>query len=44
MNWFNMIKGFYPLFWNKKMVADAVVCGKITETQYEEIVGELYTE
>ena len=42
MNWFKLIKGYYPKFWDKKMVGDAVVMGKITEEQYKEIVGEDY--
>ena len=29
--------------WNKQMVAVAVVKGVITETQYQEITGEVYT-
>lgn len=42
MNWFMLIKRFYPKYWTKEMVADAVRVGKITEAQYEEIVGEEY--
>lgn len=42
MDWFAKIKGFYPKYWTKEMVASAVVAGKITEEQYKEIVGEEY--
>lgn len=42
MDWFRMIKGFYPKYWTKDMVANAVVAEKITPEQYEEIVGEPY--
>ncbi len=42
MDWFASIKKFYPKYWSKSMVGDAVVAGKITEAQYEEIVGEPY--
>ena len=42
--WFSRIKRFYDAgFWNKEMVGQAVVVGKITETQYHEITGETYT-
>lgn len=40
MDWFALIKRFYPKYWTKEMVADAVVAEKITAAQYEEIVGE----
>ena len=44
MSWFDRIKGFYDKqLWSKEMVADAVVVGKITPEQYEEITGEPYT-
>jgi hypothetical protein len=40
---FDKVKGYYDKgFWNKKMVADAVVRGWITAAEYEEIVGEPY--
>ncbi|MFC4403334.1 XkdX family protein [Gracilibacillus xinjiangensis] len=42
MDWFKMIKGFYPKFWTKDMVADAVVCEKITKDEYAQITGEPY--
>lgn len=42
LDWFDMIKSFYPRFWNEKMVGDAVVCGKITPEQYFEITGIEY--
>lgn len=41
--WFNRIKRFYDNnLWTKEMVADAVIYGRITEIQYEEIVDEEY--
>lgn len=43
MDWFALIKRFYPKYWTKEMVADAVVAEKITPVQYEEIVGEPYS-
>ena len=42
MDWFALIKRFYPKYWTKEMVADAVEAEKITAIQYEEIVGEVY--
>lgn len=42
MDWYALIKRFYPKYWDKNMVADAVVAEKITAAQYEEIVGEPY--
>ena len=42
MDWFSLIKRFYPKYWTKEMVADAVESEKITAIQYEEIVGEVY--
>jgi hypothetical protein len=42
MNWFDMISRFYPKYWTKSMVADAVVAEKITAEQYEQIVGDVY--
>ena len=42
MDWFALISRFYPKYWTKSMVADAVAAGKITPAQYEEIVGEPY--
>lgn len=42
MDWFKLIKGFYPKYWNESMVADAVVAGKITPEQYKEITGKDY--
>jgi uncharacterized XkdX family phage protein len=44
MDWFGMIKRYYDGgFWTKEQVAKAVVLGKITADQYQEIVGEPYT-
>ena len=42
MDWFKLIKGYYPKYWDKKMVGDAVIYKKITEAQYKEITGEDY--
>lgn len=44
LNWFEMVKSFYPRFWNEKMVGDAVVCKKITAEQYKEITGLDYVD
>ena len=41
--WFARIKRFYDAgLWTKEMVADAVVFGRITPEQYEQITGEPY--
>ena len=42
MDWFACITRFYPKYWSNSMVGDAVVAGKLTESEYEEIVGESY--
>ena len=42
MDWYVLIKRFYPKYWTKEMVADAVKTEKITSAQYEGIVGEPY--
>lgn len=43
MSWFDKIKDFYERgLWNKTMVRNAVVKGKITEDEYELITGEKY--
>ncbi len=42
MDWFAFIKRFYPKYWTKEMVADAVEAEKITAIQYNDIVGEPY--
>ena len=42
MDWLTLIQRFYPKYWTKEMVADAVVAQKIAPAQYEEIVGEPY--
>lgn len=40
---FEKIKKYYEdHFWTKKMVKNAVIKGKITAEEYEEIVGEPY--
>lgn len=40
---FEKIKAYYDKgLWNKEMVRNAVIKGKITATQYEEIVHEPY--
>ena len=42
MDWFKLIKGYYPKYWTKSMVGDAVYMGKLTEEEYKTIVGEDY--
>lgn len=42
MDWFKLISSFYPKYWTKGQVWDAVSLSKITEAQYTEIVGEEY--
>lgn len=42
LNWFNMIRSFFPRFWNENMVGDAVRCEKITTAEYKEITGSEY--
>lgn len=42
MDWLKLISGFYPKYWEKDMVVDAVIAKKITPEQYKEIVGEDY--
>lgn len=45
MDWFAYIKKFYiDGDWTMEQVAAAVVKGKITPEQYEEITGEPYVE
>lgn len=36
------LKIWYPKLWSKKMLANAVKKGAITEAQYKEITGETY--
>jgi uncharacterized XkdX family phage protein len=44
MNWYDIIKRYYDSgLWTKEQVANAVVMGKITPLQYEQITGEPYT-
>ncbi|QPQ34814.1 XkdX family protein [Lysinibacillus sp. JNUCC-52] len=43
MDWLKMINGFYPKYWTKEMVGDAVEAGKITAEQYKEITGDKYS-
>ncbi|MFJ7407055.1 MULTISPECIES: XkdX family protein [unclassified Lysinibacillus] len=43
MDWLKMINGFYPKYWTKEMVGDAVVAGKLTAEQYKEITGDKYS-
>jgi uncharacterized XkdX family phage protein len=39
----NKVKYYYDAgFWNKKMVRNAVIKGKITEEEFKEITGEDY--
>ena len=41
---FEMVKGFYDSgLWSKKAVRNAVKKGWITEAEYEEITGEVYS-
>ena len=41
--WFDKIKRYYDSgVWNKTMVRNAVVKGKITKEEYETITGEKY--
>ena len=42
MDWLRMIKSFYPKYWTKSMVADAVLAEKITPEHYKEITGDKY--
>lgn len=43
MNWFLLVRGFYnDKLWNNTQVWDAVSKTKITQEQYEEIIGETY--
>ncbi len=43
--WYDRIKRFYDMgLWTIEMVADGVVCRKITADEYERITGEAYTE
>ncbi|WP_303984551.1 XkdX family protein [Niallia circulans] len=45
MDWFAIIKKFYTDGdWTKEQVAAAVVMGKITPEQYEEITGDKYED
>lgn len=40
---FNKVKSYYESeMWNKTMVRNAVVKGWITESEFEEITGEVY--
>ena len=39
------VKDFYVSgLWTKSMVANAVVKGRITEAEYQEITGDTYTD
>ena len=45
MNWFEKIKLYYEMgLWDIERVKNAVIKGKITAEQYEEITGEEYIE
>ena len=45
IEWFEKIKLYYEMgLWDINRVKDAVVKGKITAEQYEEITGEEYIE
>ena len=42
--WFARIKRFYDAgLWTKEQVRDAVTFNRITQEEYEQIVGEPYT-
>jgi uncharacterized XkdX family phage protein len=44
MNYFDRIKYYYDNgYWTKEQVAIAIKYGKITEAEYEQIVGESYS-
>ena len=44
MKWVEKVQRFYDRgLWNKKMVADAVVKGKITPEEFEQITGDKYS-
>ena len=44
-NFARKVKKFYDdALWSKARVRDAVEKGRITEAEYEEIVGEPYTD
>ena len=40
---FELVRSYYPNLWGKKAVRNAVKKGWITEDEYEEITGELYS-
>ncbi|WP_240684396.1 XkdX family protein [Bacillus infantis] len=42
MNWYELIKRYYPKYWTISMVGDGVKAEKITEDQYKEITGQDY--
>lgn len=42
MDWFKTISRFYPKYWTKSMVGDAVTANKITEAEYKLITGDKY--
>lgn len=44
MDWFSAIKRFYPKYWTKSMVGDAVIAEKISKEEYKQITGEEYEE
>lgn len=43
--WFDALRVYYKKqFWTKEMIAEAVVCKRITAEEYKEIIGEDYVE
>lgn len=40
MTVYEMAKKYYPLLWNKKRLQMLVNAGRLTQEEYEEIVGE----
>jgi hypothetical protein len=44
MDWYKLIKIFFPKSWDIDRVKDAVELNNITETEYKEITSEDYTK
>ena len=40
MTVYEMAKKYYPLFWDKKRLQMLVDAGRLTQAEYDEIVGE----
>ncbi|NDI34698.1 XkdX family protein [Chengkuizengella sediminis] len=43
MDWFKIVQRYYPKYYSKENVKVFVERTKITDEQYEQIVGEPYT-